>query len=354
MKNYPEIIKRHELFWTMQTVKRPLLINALGDWVDGPRLIASVPALPKGCLKPDDIRPGDFLPELTKICEEGEAVADDKIAMTEPLSPLPWMEAYFGCAVNHADRHMWSKSSIKGVPDIEAAIKKGVNREWQDKYFEFFHALLDYSPRWAVSQPILRGISDVAAAMVGTQEMLFAMFDEPDLMCRFFDYICQNMMNFFEEHLKHIRPFYGGYTVGQYHLWTPEHCIRIQDDSMAVVSPALFKEFFLPRIARLAGITDYTVIHLHLTSAHVLDQILSLAEIKAVEYDIDEGSAKAAMYVDNMKKIQAAGKPLIIKARFSGEDLDTLTKRLDFRGLCLIPVVRNKAEAQEILNYFGV
>ena len=85
MKNHDEVIQRHKLFWEMDHVKRPLIINSY-DWVDGPRLIGSVPSLPMGCLKPEDIQARDFIPELERICAEGESVGDDRLPMTEPLS----------------------------------------------------------------------------------------------------------------------------------------------------------------------------------------------------------------------------------------------------------------------------
>ena len=352
MKNHDEIIQRHKLFWEMADVKRPLLINVF-DWVDGPRLIDSVPSLPAGSLAPENISAREFIPELEKIRAEGESVNDDRLPMTEPLSCLPWMEAFFGCQVNRTERHMWSKSSLQGTEGVKEYMKKGPVAAWKDKYFEFMEALQNHSDGWGVSQPILRGIADVSAAIMSTEPMLFALYDEPDLMHGFFDYIRKNMTVFFEENLRRFKSFHGGYLLGQYFIWAPEKCLRIQDDAMAVISPHLYQEFIMPLNRKIASLSQCTTIHLHLTAAHVLDQIISAPEIKAVEYDIDEGSATAAMYVDNMKKIQAAGKIMIIKARFSREDLDVLSKALSYKGLCLIPVVKSRQEALDILAYFG-
>jgi len=355
MKNYDEIIERHKLFWEKAEVKRPLLINVY-DWVDGPRLIDSVSSLPSGCLKSEDIRPRDFIPELEKIRAEGELVNDDRLPMTEPLSCLPWMEAFFGCQVNNTDRHMWSKSSLEGITAVKEYMKKGPSAAWKDAYFEFMKTLQNYSKdnngRWGVAQPILRGIADVSAAIMGTEPMIFALYDEPELMEEFFGYISKNMKAFFEENLERLEPFHGGYILGQYFIWAPEKCLRIQDDAMAVLSPSLYSKFIMPLNRKIASISKYNAIHLHLTAAHVLDQITAAPEIKAVEYDIDEGSAKASQYVDDMKKIQAAGKAMIIKARFNREDLEVLAKNLSYRGLCLIPVTRNKQEAQDTLAFF--
>ena len=352
MKNHEEIINRHKLFWDMADVKRPLLINVF-DWVDGPRLIGSVPSLPAGSLKPGDINARDFIPELERICAEGESVNDDRLPMVEPLSCVPWMEAYFGCEVNNSGKHMWSKSRYEGVAAVKEYMKNGPVAAWKDRYFEFMEDLQKHSGKWGVSQPILRGIADVSVAAMGIEPMVFALYDEPDLMHGFFEYIRKNMTDFFEENLKRFTRFKDGYLLGQYFIWAPEKCLRMQDDAIAVISPHLYSEFVMPFNRKIAALSKYTTIHLHLTAAHVLDQIISVPEIKAVEYDIDEGSATASMYVDNMKKIQDAGKVMIIKARFSREDLDVLTKELSYRGLCLIPVVRNKQEALDTLAYFG-
>ena len=352
MKNYNEIIERHKLFWELADVKRPLYINSY-DVVDGPRVIDNVSSLPKGRLKPEDIIARDFIPGLEEICAGAESVGDDRMPMSEPLTYLPWIEAFFGCQINRTERHIWSESNLEGVAAVKEYMKKGTSAAWKDKYFEFMKVLQDHSDGWGVAQTIMRGISDVAAAIMGTEPMLYAMYDEPQLMREFFEYIRKNTTVFFEEYLKLSKPFMGGYLLGQFYIWSPEKSLRMQDDAMAVFSPPLYQEFIMPLNRKIASISKYTVIHLHLTAAHALDQIVAAPEIKAVEYDIDEGSAKASMYVDDMKKIQAAGKAMIIKARFNREDLDVLAKNLSYRGLCLIPVVRDKQEAQDTLEFFN-
>ena len=122
---------------------------------------------------------------------------------------------------------------------------------------------------------------------------------------------------------------------------------------MAIFSPDLFREFIVPEIIRLTSLSEYSVMHLHLTSNHVLDQILEIKSIRVVEYDIDAGSSDARHYIGNMKKIQNAGKSLIIKSEFNKEDIDVVLNELDTQGLCLMPVVYSQAEMDNVAAWLN-
>ena len=186
--------------------------------------------------------------------------------------------------------------------------------------------------------------------MMGGEALIYAMYEEPDLIQRFLEYICDWQCAFYQEHMQRVPVFHGGYAVGQYHIWSPGRNFRTQEDAVAILSPNLFGEFVIPKVKRMTSLSEYSVMHLHLTSNHVLDQVLAIESIRAVEYDIDAGSANARQYIAKMKEIQNAGKCLIIKSEFGKEDIDIILNELDTQGLCLMPVVFGQAEMENIAN----
>ena len=221
MKDYEAICAAHKYFWEMKGQNRPFIIFCL-DWVNGPKLIDSVPNLISGRISPSDIHAEDFLPMHEKLCLEDEALCDDKLGMVEPLCALPWMEAFFGCGVVRNGHHMWTQKVISSVDEIESAIEKGPDFAWQRCYFDYINSLSEaFSGRWAVAQPILRGITDVACAMMGEEALVYAMYDEPDLIRSFLEYICDRQRAFYQEQMRRIPAFHDGYAVGQYHIWSP-------------------------------------------------------------------------------------------------------------------------------------
>jgi hypothetical protein len=114
MNDIPGKIESHTAFWQKKDFGRPLIGYCEG-WVYGPRMLRSAKNLKMGLISPNDIKPGDFLPVFAKICTELESVNDDKIIQTEPLAPLPWMEAYFRCGLRYSGTHIWSEKALKGA-----------------------------------------------------------------------------------------------------------------------------------------------------------------------------------------------------------------------------------------------
>jgi len=351
MKKYDEIIARHSGFWERkEDRRRPLLIFS-HDWIDGPKLMKAMGDV-SGRLDTGDVDAGKFLGVHREIIREAEMVDDDSIAMAEPLVSVPWMEAYNGCAPFRVGEYIWPEKVLGDFSRTDAVIEKGPERKWLDLYLAYQKKLCEeFGGKCAISQPILRGVADVACAMAGEENVIFGMIDHEDNARKLFSYIAGNSEEFFRRHMEGMPRFRGGYVIGQYHIWAPEMCLRVQDDAMAVFSPKLYEEFALGHTERMAHLTDYTVIHLHLTSAHILDKICALGPVRAIEYDIDEGSERVENHIGTFEKIQKHGKNLIIKARFSKTGVEAV-KKLDFAGLCVIPVVDSKEEALDILNQF--
>jgi len=350
-KDYTGSIDRAKRFWEKSEVERPLIIFQY-DWISGPRFM---PYLGKeGRLDPRDIAPERFIAIHEQIAEESDAKADDAIPMAEPLVSVPWMEVYCGCEAMAKGHHIWSRKTFDEAGKIDDLIERGVNSLWLEQYIHYFKALKEkFHNSLAVAQPILRGIADIAGALLGEEKVIFGMVDEPETMRRLFQHIADSSRHFFETHLSLIEPFAGGYTIGQYQLWAPEICLRIQDDAMAVLSPSLYREFILAHTETMAGLTDYTLMHQHLTSRPYIDDICKVASVRAVEYDIDEGNEHVADNIETFKRFQAAGKNLVIKAKFDDNDLNSL-KQLDYRGLCIIPVVYEESRIAQINNFFGL
>ena len=349
-EGYGASIGRAKRFWAGDRVERPLLIFQY-DWVSGPRFM---PYLGKeGMLCPQDIAPGKFLAMHERIAAESDAIDDDAVPMAEPLVSVPWMEAYCGCGAMAKGHHIWSKKAGSVAGGIDGLVERGADAAWLDQYVHYFKKLKEaFGGRLAVTQPILRGLADIAGALFGEEQVIFGMFDEPAAMRRLFRHLADASRHFFETHLSLLERFSGGYAVGQYQLWAPEKCLRIQDDAMAVLSPSLYREFILPHTEAMAGLADYSLMHLHLTSGPYVDDICKIAGLRALEYDIDEGAEHVADNIGTFRKIQAAGKNLVIKARLDDHDLESL-RQLDYSGLCVIPVIYEGARAVEIMKFFG-
>ena len=135
--------------------------------------------------------------------------------------------------------------------------------------------------------------------------------------------------------------------MGQYELWAPEPVVRLQEDAIALYSPRIYRQLILPQDRALCQLSPYNLMHLHATCVHLMDLILSNEHLTAVQLSKDEGSTTLDELLPTLRRVQAAGKCLVVKGRFTAEDVAQIRAELSPRGLCVEPVVDTIEEARE-------
>jgi len=68
-------------------------------------------------------------------------------------------------------------------------------------------------------------------------------------------------------------------------------------------------------------------------------------ELRLFQVTKDEGAASLREMMPSLVKIQAAGRPLIVKGRFDAADFQLLRDELSPCGLCIQPVVGSVEDA---------
>ena len=106
--------------------------------------------------------------------------------MARPFSKIPWMEAMLGCPLKMTEGQLWNEHYPGDPNDV---IARGANLEhnpWFQLYLEFLRRLQErLGDRFAVTtNTLLRGTSDLAAAVMGVQEAAMGWIDDPALMAR--------------------------------------------------------------------------------------------------------------------------------------------------------------------------
>ena len=129
--------------------------------------------------------------------------------------------------------------------------------------------------------PIMRGPTDMLGALLGRQEMVMALVDsDPQEMHRLIERVTRAFLSVIEAQRRMTPPFYGGRALGFYHIWAPGKAIWFQDDLSAILSPKLYRQFFLDSARLILAGHDYTAVHLHPNSFFILDDLLSLENLK--------------------------------------------------------------------------
>ena len=343
-------LARNLAFWERRPTDRPLLGVAVN--VTFPALTFGGQPLSEGCLTPDRIEPRQFLAEWDETHRRCDARGEDLLTAASPHPGVPWMEAIAGCQirVSPASGSIWAEHAN---PDWDSLgqIRFDPHQPWLLRLLECTRQLRQHAAgRYPVANPILRGISDIAAALLGTQRMVFEFYDHPDrmrdLLARCAD-IWKGVGARLVEAMGH---FEGGMCAGRRRAWTPGSCILYQDDAVSLLSPRLYQDFLVPLEDAILRCFDRTMIHVHSgTLPIMMDGLLALGSLHAVEVLLDPGGKPLSDLLPLFRRIQAR-KALLICGDMSLADLRLLRQALSPAGLCLLPKVNSEDEADVLFE----
>jgi hypothetical protein len=262
------------------------------------------------------------------------------------------MEALAGCRVvaDHATGSSRSQSppGFTGERDIPQFDRR---HPWAQKALEFLEHLAALSRgRFPLATTLMRGISDLLAALYGSPEFLYFLMDQPQEMKRVVELLARLWKDFARFQLQAIPDFFGGTGSFYYGVWLPGRGVWLQEDASALMSPRLFADFIAPAIHEIAGAFDISVIHLHPGSYIPVEHLVE-TPLSAIELHIDFGGPRAEELFPFYRRIQQR-KPLIIWGDLVPEDLDFISRKLDRRALALLPVVESQQQAEEIWGRF--
>ena len=95
---------------------------------------------------------------------------------------------------------------------------------------------------------------------------------------------------------------------------------------------------------------DYTAVHLHPASFFIIDELLKIDRLKAVEVNKDIGGPTVTEMIPIFKRILEK-KNLIIWGDLDEPDIDVISGELPSRGIYLNPVVPDADRARALMNH---
>ena len=354
--NDPAKIAGYKAFWQRDAVKRPLVGFSFKSWFPLQEFAASAAWQSFDYLTPDMIRSQDFMEDQERLLREGETISDDILRGACPSQAVPWLSGMLG------SRLRILPGSILGEDRKEpwqALANMTLNREslWHRAYLAFIDALVASSRgRYPVSHGTLIGPSDMAAEMRGHGQSLEDLLFEPDLAEPLLHCCGEIFRDITQDAWKRIPLFHGGYYDAQYQLWAPGPIARLQEDATGLYSPKLYRAFLQPVDRDLARAFPCAFIHLHSTSMFILDAFLEVEEIRCfqVNYEKDSGGPAVDGMLPYLRMIQQAGRPLLIRGSFTGDEMRLLLDALDMRGLYLYIMLNEQRELDELAPLLGM
>ena len=348
-----ERLALHRAFWDRQDQPRPLASFRVGDFFFSRHFKAAHGLLaPDAPITPEMLDVAAFLPDYERMFQESEAIGQDGFWAGEPFTGIPWMEAILGCPIRAGRESFTSRPWLSSPAEALEKVRFDPENPWLKKYLEFTAALVQQSRgRFPVGMPIMRGPTDMIGALIGQQEMVLAlMMGDPVVMRRLVEQVARAFRSVIEAQRRLVPDFHGGTTLGFYHVWAPGPSIWWQDDLSAILSPKVYREFFLDAARLILAGHPHTAFHLHPASFFIIDELLSLEGLKVIEVNKDIGGPSVTEMLPVLSKIMDT-RGLILWGDLTIEDLEVVKRSLPCRGLCLHVVAPTLAEAHRRRNY---
>jgi len=201
-----------------------------------------------------------------------------------------------------------------------------------------------------VSMPDIGGNADALAHIRGSENLLMDFYDDENHV--------SNALNEIQKvWLKVNKEVYditsknneGGSCITWLGTWAPGKHAQMQCDLSAMISPAAYNRFIMPELNAQSEWMDYPLYHLDgIEQIRHLDAILSLDKLKVIQWTCVEGQPSPLQYISVLKRIQEAGKCLLIWVK--PEELEPIMEQLSSKGLYLLLNTNSEDEANRVIR----
>lgn len=192
------------------------------------------------------------------------------------------------------------------------------------------------------------GCGDTLAALRGTQALLYDCIEQPEKVAAAEPWLMDMWCGVYETFQSILHRPGRGCTCW-FSLWAPEPFYAAQCDFAYNISPAMFRELFLPTVERQTRFLKYTVYHLDGIGNFVhLPAVLEVPGLQAIQVVPGAGKPSALHYLDLLRKVQAAGKNLVIT--LSPEEVKDALGALSAKGLLIETSCPTEGEARELVK----
>lgn len=260
--------------------------------------------------------------------------------------------AFLGCPVTLDFRTGWLDPILTGE-DIDY---DSLHLSENEPHFQFALRRLRRCAQDAKGKAIpgvgaFGGCGDTLAGLRGTKRLLYDVIDRPDQVRQADQYIMDLWFQVYDRFYDIVRDAAEGSTCW-FDLWSPGKFYAAQNDFSYNISPAMFRDIFLPTVEKQTNFLDHTVYHVDGVNSFVhVDALCKLPRLQALQILPGAGKPSPLHYMPVLKKVQAAGKNLHIN--IPSEEVKTALAELSAKGLFINTSCETEDEARTLLKNVG-
>ncbi|MEM3028118.1 MAG: uroporphyrinogen decarboxylase family protein [Candidatus Bathyarchaeia archaeon] len=343
-----KLLDRHMAFWQRELVNGPLI--RLSPY--SPLQRESEIPLAGGRVARDGIL---LTPEAVdaKLIAEWQGlpshpVQGDLFSSVAPFG-LCWNEAILGCPIRISFGSVWAAPFIRDLEDIDR-IRFDERNPWLLRLLELTRLLVEKARnRTFVTQTLLRGPVDMAAAAIGYERLCLELYRSPREMERLLSLCTEFFLETAKAHISLLPPLKGGIVSG-FDIWAPGTSIRSQTDNSVLLSPSIYERHILPFDRRIIEASEFPIIHTHQPCMrHILPSLLEIPGLKAIQMSLDRPNGPAVSELIPLMREVQEGKALIVTGAITREELKLMLDSLEPESLCLNVSLWSEEERRKAL-----
>lgn len=204
--------------------------------------------------------------------------------------------------------------------------------------------------KYFLGMPDSCGTLDALGHLYGTENVLMDMISDPDAVKEAVRIVNQGWKKSNELFYQVSKTLNGGGAHAWMHLLAPGRVGQMQCDMSVMFSADMYGEIVVDELEQQMEWLDYPVYHFDgVEQEKHLGHLLQMKKLKAIQWTHVAGQPSASHYLPILKRIQEAGKGLIIMA--PAEDVPVLLENLSGKGLYLHTETEDIYAAKEIIKY---
>ena len=229
--------------------------------------------------------------------------------------PMFQNSVYFGAEPIFADNTTWYDPCFNNLDEIIAYEPDPANNKWWQASLEMTRRSVERSGGgYLVTHSGVLAVIDILAILIGNEQLLCAMADEPEKVVKARDAI-----------LKHTAPSYdasydiiGDLAIDSLGVWAPGKTGTNQCDLCVMISPDMFDRFVYEDLKVFYDYMDYGVYHLdgeeeikHLDSLLTLKKMHMIQWVPSARVN-DPDYADPLNWIGLFRRIQDTGRRVLI------------------------------------------
>lgn len=242
---------------------------------------------------------------------------------------------------------VWFFPSLEDPDDLEFDENSFLYR----KTLELARAFAEDSQGdYIVSMPDCTGNADALSHLMGADAMLPYMLEEPEKVqhaLKKIEKAYERTMTQVYDIVKEVNG--GGSCIKWLSTWAPGFHAQMQSDMSVMISNDMFEEFVMPELRAQCDLLDYPLYHFDgVEQIRHLDSLLSIPRLRAIQWTQVAGQNPCTDYIPELKKIQEAGKSLLIHVK--PDQIQPIMENLSSKGLYMITTANSREEADELVK----